>query len=65
MKGGVKLTNNVLISKNEVKADIARVTRKLGHAPSRNEYRANGKYSSWTAEARFNTWTKAQKAGSR
>ncbi len=56
---------NVLISKKAVKTDLAAVTKALGHAPSRREYRNMGTYSSWTAEARYGTWTKARKAGSR
>ncbi len=51
-----------MISKEAVKTDIRRVARVVGSAPSRDQYRAKGNFSSWLAEARFGTWTKALRA---
>jgi len=48
------------ITKQVVLQDLKRVARKTkGTTLTREEYRANGNFSSWLVEARFGTWAKA------
>lgn len=57
------MTTNNKVSKAAVKADLTRVARKLRtNSLTREEYRANGNFSSWLAEARYGSWTNAARA---
>ncbi len=49
------------ITKTDVIKDIKRVASKV-RTFTREAYRTNGTYSSWTVESRFGTFTKATKA---
>ena len=49
------------ITKTDVIKDIKKVAKKV-KTFTREAYRTNGAYSSWTVESRFGTFTKAVRA---
>ena len=51
----------IQITKSDIIKDMKRVAKKV-KTFTRKAYRSNGAYSSWVAEARFGTFTKAVQA---